>query len=401
VVNTCTVTENADREALRLMRGAKRKNPACRLIVTGCFAERDARALASSGLADAIVGTLQRERLAPLLDGIADEAAPSFSGSADGPERIACLESAEGGAVPWFGDRTRAFLKVQEGCDLGCSYCIIPTVRGRSRSVPPRELSSSLAALVARGYQEIVLTGVNTGDYGRDLTPRTTLASLLSRLLETPGLGRLRLNSLEPRTVTDEILRLLKSDVRLAPHLQVPLQSGCDRVLGAMRRNYGTRFYAGLLERLRREIPTIGLGADVIVGFPGESEEEFEETCAFISASQLNYLHVFSYSHRPGTPASRLTGGVPRAVVEERSARLRTLGRELGLSFRRSLVGVPLRALVLYECRPDGRRRALTGNYIDMGIEPGSAEPNTLVEAAICEAHLSDTRGEVRAGAAA
>jgi MiaB/RimO family radical SAM methylthiotransferase len=221
------------------------------------------------------------------------------------PEQPACVESAED-PLPFFSDQTRAFLKIQEGCDLHCSYCVIPSVRGASRSVEPETVLRKVTLLAEAGFREIVFTGVNTGDYGKDLTPATTLAALLRRASEIRSVGRLRLNSVEPRCVTDELVETLAGSPRLAPHLQVPLQSGSDEVLGRMRRPYRTAHYRQSLETLRKRIPDVGLGADVIVGFPGESREEFLQTLEFIASSQLNYLHVFSFTPRPGMTRRRM-----------------------------------------------------------------------------------------------
>lgn len=409
VVNTCAVTENADRDARKLARRAKRDNPGCRLLVTGCYAEMDRTRLEGMEEIDAVVGHADRASIPRVLDALEHELGLRGSGRSDTSRResalsgdrseessrgmadIACIEEAFDASALHFGERTRAYLKVQEGCDLRCSYCIIPRLRGRSRSVPPDLLESALSGLIARGFQEIVLTGVNTGDYGKDLDPVMDLASLLERLLEVPGLGRLRLNSLEPRTVTDGIIRLLKESRRLARHLQVPLQSGSDETLGRMRRNYRTDDYRGVVEALRREVPEIGLGADVIVGFPGETDRLFEATARFIEDSPLNYLHVFSYSDRPGTPASGMEGHVPAEAIRERSARLRSLGRDLGFSFRRRFVGRTLPALVLQETRPDGRMRALTDNFIDLGLEASASEINTIVPARVTAVTAVDT----------
>lgn len=391
VVNTCTVTAHADREARQLARRGRRENPGCRLLVTGCYAELDRESLSRTTEIDEVVGHSDRARIPAILDRIAAEAAPAAA--PEGAREIACVEASESGAVGplHFGDRTRAFLKVQEGCDLSCSYCIIPRVRGASRSIAPELLERAVAALTARGYREIVLTGVNTGDYGKDLTPRTTLAALLRRLLRGPGLGRLRLNSLEPRTVTAEIVAILAGEPGLARHLHMPLQSGCDATLKRMYRNYRTADYREIVDTVRARVPAIGIGADVIVGFPGETPEEFEQTHRFIASSPLTYLHVFSYSDRPGTPASLLAGHVPPAVTRERSARLRALGGALALAFRRSFVGRTLEVLPLIKPRADGRLRALSDNFIEMGLDAHDSPVNRLLPARIDRADEEDT----------
>ena len=372
VINTCTVTHRADADGRRLARRVRRQNPGCLVVATGCLAERDPGLLEAMPEIDLVVRRADRHRLGDL---VAARSAERFPGLLS--EAPSCV----GGLS--FGDRTRAYLKIQEGCDLRCAYCVIPRVRGSSVSTSPEQVEAQLRALVSAGYREVVLTGVNTGDYGHDLTPSSSLAALLSRLLRVPGLGRLRLNSLEPRTVSPRILALLAAEERLAPHLQVPLQSASDRVLRAMRRNYRTAFYARLLECLRARVPEAGLGADVIVGHPGEGPKEFEETFRFIESSPLNYLHVFSYSPRPGTDSSNHLDPVDPAAIRERSARLRALGSRLALRFRERFVGRTLEVLAFHSRRPGGRLRALTGNFIDVDLAAGAEQINRLLPAVV------------------
>lgn len=374
VVNTCTVTHRADADARRLLRRVRRENPGCLVVATGCLAERDPESLEALEEVDLVVRRADRERLGDL---VAVQAEDRFPGLLAPPMAPSCV------GAPSFGDRTRALLKVQEGCDLRCAYCVIPQVRGPSRSVPPSQVEAGLRALLDAGYREVVLTGVNTGDYGLDLQPRSTLAELLRRLLALPGLGRLRLNSLEPRTVTPEIIDLLAGEPRLAPHLQVPLQSGADAVLREMRRNYRSAFYAEVIGELRRRVPDAGIGADVIVGHPGEGDAEFEETHAFIAGSPLNYLHVFSYSPRPGTDAVQRPAAVDPATIRARSERLRSLGRTLSERFAASFVGRTLEVLAFPERRPDGRLRALTGNFLDVGLDAPEEACNRLLPAMV------------------
>ena len=376
IVNTCTVTANADREARQIARRMRGANPNALLIATGCYAERDPAALAALPEVDHVVPLAAELEIIPAL------AAKAFGLEPDAPARSLGRLGASGACDPEYGpgDRTRALLKVQDGCDLRCSYCVIPSVRGASRSVPPGRVLTEIARLVEAGFREIVFTGVNTGDYGRDLDPPLRLHHLLRQAIEVEGLGRLRLNSLEPRTVTPELVATLAgSSGRVAPHLQIPLQSGCDTVLARMRRPYRTADYARVVEGLRRDVPVIALGADVIVGFPGETDAEFEATCRFIESSPLNYLHVFSYSPRPGTAAASLAGLVPATVVRSRSARLRRIGDDLSLRFRCSFVGKVRPALVLREIRSDGRLRVLTDNFIDLGCDLEGRDPAGLM----------------------
>ncbi len=385
VVNTCTVTGKADAEARKRIRSVRRQNSDCRLIVTGCYAERDPAAISSIAGVDVVCGPRDPARLARALDELSLEPPGGDRG---------CDAAVDLPSSLHFGDRSRAFLKVQEGCRLACSYCIIPTVRGPSRSVPPEEVEQSALALYRAGYREIVLTGVNVGDYGRDLAPRTSLGALLRRLLAVSGPRRIRLNSLEPRTVTDEIIELMAADDRLAPHLQVPLQSGSPAVLRDMRRNYRLEQYLERVTRVRAAVPHVGLGADVIVGFPGETDERFRETHDFIASSPLNYLHVFAWSPRPGTPAATRPGRVHGRQVRSRSSELRRLADRLGYRFRSRFEGRCLDAIVLAP-REDGRLRALTGNFIEVALPPGSATRRQPVRVRITRVSPCDTLGVV------
>jgi threonylcarbamoyladenosine tRNA methylthiotransferase MtaB len=406
VLNTCTVTHRADSEARRLARAIRRENPGCLLLVTGCYAELEAETLRAMPEIDRVFGNRDKPRLGAILDelGVRAPGEPSMPPGSFGDR--GCEAAATLPDSLHFGERSRAFLKVQEGCRLACSYCVIPRVRGASRSVPVTRLVAAARALARRGYREIVLTGVNTGDYGRDLEPRTDLASLLDALLEGCGATRFRLNSLEPLTVSGAIVERLAREPRLAKHLQVPLQSGSDGVLQRMRRNYRAATYLERLRALRAACPEIGLGADVIVGFPGETEAEFGETLALVESSPLNYLHVFSWSPRPGTPAAELVGRVSPAVVRDRSRRLRELGETLALEFRRGFVGRTLDAVVLGERRErrrepsDERRggsggRALSGNFIEVALPDGGGVPGDLVAVEVLAATPSETTARI------
>jgi len=390
VINTCTVTHRADADARKLIRSVRRQNDRCRLLVTGCYAEHDAEGLLALAGVDRVFGNRDKPHFAEILD---EMGVPEYGGDPAQRNRgdRGCESSFGSPAALHFGERSRAFLRVQEGCRLACSYCIIPRVRGTSRSVAPENVLASAGELAARGYHEIVFTGVNTGDYGLDLQPTTNLEALLRASLDRLGSVRLRLNSLEPRSVTDGIVRLMADDPRLAPHLQIPLQSGSDETLRGMRRNYRRSLWLERLETLRGAVPHVGLGADVIVGFPGETEERFEESYAFIAASPLNYLHVFSWSPRPGTPAAEFDRRVPPAEIRRRSARLRLLGAELAHEFRQRFVGERLDAIVLGPRSQDGALRALTGNYIEVVLPAGSAAAGQPVEVEIVDVSREQT----------
>lgn len=356
ILNTCTVTHKADRDARHLIRTVRRQNPKALVAVMGCAVKRDADAFRSMPEVDVV------------LEGL--DALENFLASRG--EQIGIVECS---AHPCFGDRTRALLKVQEGCDFPCAYCIVPSVRGPSRSVAPDRVMGGFSELLEAGYREVVLTGVNTGEYGKDLGFEGGLPALLERMFRVQGAYRVRLNSIEPRAVTPALITLLKEEPRLCRHLQIPLQSGSDRVLGHMRRNYRAGFYRDLVEGVAEAVPGIGLGADVLVGYPTESPEDFEATFALLADSPLAFVHVFSYSSRPGTEAGRLPMLSPK-IVAGRAARIRTLGQSKKEGFVRSIGGMELEGLTLMA--EEGNGRALTDNFLDVSL-PEPLPPNRFV----------------------
>ena len=385
IVNTCTVTNRADSQSRQLIRKIRRENPSCTIIVTGCYARLAPEALRKLPEANIVI------------DAADEDAARTIAKELE--KNVLEFDVIESAASDPFEihytGKTRAFLKIQDGCDLKCSYCIIPRVRGKSRSIGPDSIIRNIRKLIDRGYREIVLTGINSGDYGKDLIPRTTLFDLLMKIIPLDGLGRIRLNSLEPPMITDDLIDLIASTDKIAHHLHVPLQSGCDRILKMMYRPYRTGVYSRGVERLRQRIPDIGIGSDVIVGFPGERDEDFEETFDFVGRSQINFLHVFPFSKRPDTPASKLPGELNGRIVKERSARLRKLGEELSFKFRKSFHHKILDAIVLDEKREDGRHRALSSNYIDIGIAADREDINTIVPVRVTRVLPDDTLGEI------
>lgn len=367
IVNSCTVTHRSDQQVRQLARHMRRENPTARLVVTGCYAQRDPAALVRVEGVDLVVGTTHRERLVELC-------AQEFPKRSSGVPAIFRDEFAKTrriSAIPAdrVGRRSRPLVKIQDGCDAACSYCIIPSVRGPSRSVPPEEVLAQVADLVEQGFQEIVLTGIHIGTYGLYLQPRTTLDRLLERIVGIPGLGLLRLSSIEPMELSRRIIELAAGCERIAPHFHICLQSGSDRVLRLMRRPYTVSRFQEIVEEIRERMPLAGIGTDVIAGFPGESDDDHHATLEFLEQSPMTYLHVFPYSDRPGTRASGMPDQLDPRQVRRRSDELRRLGRRMQSRFAEALAGQEVKVLTL-SGQLAGGRAALSANYVRAVVDP-------------------------------
>ena len=404
IVNTCTVTAAADAQAREAIRKLHARNPAARVIATGCYAQRAPEELAALPGVSWVVGNSHKPEIPWLMDSIAGAAGDSAGGfvaaSALGEEKFSLLhgpakiltgnifEQRALLAAPVMGgegNHTRPVVKIQDGCNSRCAYCVIPFVRGRSRSLEPGQVIEEIAQLSAAGYREIVLSGINLGTYGRDLSPRVGLIDLLRRILDETGVERLRISSIEPMDVTEELIALFAASERMAQHFHMPLQSGCDRVLAAMHRWYRAEHYARRVELIRERLPHAGIGADVIAGFPGETDAEHAETVVFIERLPFSYLHVFSYSKRPGTRAAEVANQVAAPVVKNRARELRALGEEKAREFRRSQVGRELRVLTLRDERGSADSTpALSSNYLRVGVR-GKFAANEWVEVTVGE----------------
>jgi threonylcarbamoyladenosine tRNA methylthiotransferase MtaB len=366
VVNTCTVTGRADFSDRQIIRRIGREDPGTFLVVTGCYAQTDPDTVAALPGVDLVVGNQEKYRLPDLLDSLVKRSRPA----------VAVADIREARSVPVapvtrMTGRSRPFVKIQDGCQHRCAFCIVPAARGGSRSQEPKVVLDQVRALAEAGYPDVTLTGVDIGHYGWDLYPRTSLAALVRSLAGVPRLRWLRLSSVLPSYFTNDLVDAVGTLPVVAPHLHLPLQSGSDRVLRLMRRPYHTGMYRALVDRLAAAIPGLGLGADVIVGHPGETDEDFEATLALVGSLPFSYLHVFIYSDRKGTEAARRPGHVPAAVIRERSQRLRRLGREKSHAFRSALVGSAREVLVL-EARDHqtGLLSGLTSNYVEV-LFPG------------------------------
>jgi threonylcarbamoyladenosine tRNA methylthiotransferase MtaB len=391
VLNTCTVTAAADSQAREAVRKIHRANPGARIVVTGCYAQRAPEELAEIEGVALVVGNSHQAGLPKIVRevSIADSEAVLRDRASDfiplarleneamslerGPAKILTgdifaqtdLHVAPTGIAA--GDRTRPILKIQDGCNNRCAYCVIPSVRGRSRSLSPDRVVAEVRTLAAAGAKEVVLSGINLGSYGRDLNPRIGFRDLVRRILDETEIQQLRFSSIEPQDVTEDLVALVASSDRVAPHFHVPIQSGSNRVLRAMRRWYRAEHCAERIELIRRLLPSAGIGADILVGFPGETDEDFLATAEFIERLPFTYLHVFSFSTRPGTEAANMNGLVPLDIIRERARKLRALAAEKASAFRASQEGRTVRALTLARGSEDWTG-ALTGNYLKLHI---------------------------------
>src|SRR5271166_3350842 len=389
VLNTCTVTASADQDARASVRRIHRENPKAKILITGCYAQRAPEELSALPGVSLVIGNSHKHRLA-------DYAAPLASDSgfvplaqiSNGDSRLIVgdiFAHTELLAAPVFDagspEKTRPNLKVQDGCNNRCSFCIIPYVRGRSRSLKLEQVLSEVAALVANGYREIVLSGINLGRWGRDLSPRANFAAMLRAILDCTTIEKIRISSVEPMDWTNEVIELVASSSRIAKHAHVPMQSGSDRILRRMHRKYRPWHYADRIERIRRATPDAAIGADVMVGFPGETDDDFEQTRSLIERLPFTYLHVFTYSSRPGTPSAAMPDQIPVQIARERNRVLRELATQKKQEFMQSFVGRQLEAITLTHC--DGEfTEALTDNYLALHLR-GRHASNQRVLAAV------------------
>ncbi len=372
VLNTCTVTASADDDVRQTIRRVHRENPAARILVTGCYAQRAPQELAALPGVEWVVGNSHKTQIADLVT-LGGDAGTPYHGNIHVGDIFAQHDFLSAPVEDAAGDRTRPNLKIQDGCNNRCSFCIIPFVRGRSRSAPADRVVEQVRGL-ARRYREIVLSGINLGRWGREPGSSMRLAGLIRRLLAETEVERLRLSSVEPMDFSDDLLGLMASSSRIAKHVHAPLQSGSDRILRRMRRKYRPRHYADRILKARALMPDAAIGADVMAGFPGETAADFEESRRFIECLPFTYLHVFTYSERPGTPAAEDADPVPMGVRRERSRILRELAAVKNSEFRTRMVGRTLSAVTLNE--PGA---ALTENYLKVKLS-APRESNRIVD---------------------
>jgi len=360
IINSCTVTHRSDADVRKLVARVHRENPGAKVVITGCYAQRDPDALVKIKGTSAVVGHSNAHELGDVVAKLVKEAPTEpiiLRGDLDDLPPLSATAVAH--------DRTRPFVKIQDGCDARCTYCVIPSVRGPARSAPPEQVLDSIAKLIARGDQEIVLTGVHLGKY-------PAFVDLVKSALALPGLKRLRLSSIEPMAFDKELVTLARDDARLAPHFHLPLQSGSDRVLKRMNRPYRSRDFAEIVRHIRAELPDACIGTDVITGFPGETDEEAQASAEMIAT--VDYAHVFSYSDRPGVPSTRLPDKIDPATIKARAAISQRASDASWARFLDRFVGRELEVLTLQS--PPGVTHALSPHYCPVHIA-GEIAPNT------------------------
>lgn len=386
VLNTCSVTESAERECRQIIRRALRQNPEAFIIVTGCYAQLRPEEIARIDGVDAVLGSNEKFILFSLID--------NFN-----KRELTCISVTPTEKLTEFGiahstdadSRTRAFLKIQDGCDYNCSFCTIPMARGASRSLAADKVVEEFKKLIAGGYKEIVLTGVNVGDYGKNID--TNLFNLLFELIKIDGKFRIRISSIEPNLLTDEIINIVAESEKLCNHFHIPLQSGSLRILKAMQRRYTIEDYENLIYKIKNRLSDAGIGVDVIVGFPGETEEDFIHTHNLLRDLPVSYLHVFTYSERPGTKAISLPGIVDVQERKRRNNILRILSEKKKAKFYSDMIGT--KQDVLFEnANKKGLMQGFTSNYIR-----AQSDYNESITGLICPIMLTDANAEVCSGA--
>ncbi len=389
IVHTCAVTAQAEQKSRQVIRQAVRRNPEAVIAVTGCYSQIAADQIAQIPGVDVIIGTAERGQILTLVEAAA-------AGKAVAPVISDSRQAGDFEELPVYeyASRTRASLKIQEGCDQFCSYCIVPYTRGKVRSRALGAIVAEAERLVSMGFKEIVLTGIHLGAYGKDLPEPLLLTDVLAALQAVPGLARLRISSIEPTEISDRLLAQIAGSAVICRHLHIPLQSGDDTVLGRMNRRYSAAEFRAVIDRVRAAVPDIGLSTDIIVGFPGETDEQFENTYALAAAVGFGHLHVFQYSRRTGTPAAKLPDQVLPAVKEARSKRLIALSEEMAERFHARFIGKEMPVLAEHIDPRSGLLEGLTDNYIRVFFPGAPEQSGELIPVRITAVAGSQVRGE-------
>jgi len=376
VINTCTVTDNADKECRQIVRRALRNNPNAYIIVTGCYAQLQHKEISKIDGVDAILGSNEKFNIFSII--------PEFSKSTPSCIQVTPTEKLEEFNFAYSSEalgRTRAFFKIQDGCDYKCTFCTIPKARGKSRSTNPEYVIDEFKKLINNGYKEIILTGVNIGDYGKHISEN--LYNLLTKMLEIEDDYRIRISSIEPNLLTDDIINLTSNNSKIVNHFHIPLQSGSSKILSLMQRRYNVDYYKNLIHKVKAKIENVGIGVDVIVGFPNETNDDFLETYNFIKDLPVSYLHVFTYSERPNTPAIKMENSVPLEERKRRSNMLRILSEKKKAEYYNSMLNKNVTVL-FEEKNHNGVMFGWTSNYVRVKQSFNKNLINKLSQNKIC-----------------
>lgn len=366
VINTCTVTSKAGMQSRQEIRRIRKSNPDARLIVTGCYAQTESETVKAISGVDRVVGHEQKFGIADMItsEDFHDPKPVDVNSSVCNDTSYHTFQT------PVKGEMTRAYLKIQDGCNAFCSYCIIPYARGRSRSMPERDILEHLKILSDSGYNEVILTGIHIGNWGSDLPSAQTFTDLLETIVRKKPVSRIRISSIEPMEVTDGLIDLIRDVHTICDHLHIPLQSGDDMVLERMNRPYDTGFFTDLIQKVHRSIPSASIGTDIIVGFPGETDESFDQTLALVKSLPIDYMHVFPFSPRKGTRAYSFTDRVANKTVTDRCARLREVSAAKLRTFESGFFGSILNGIVLEKRNPNtGLLKVVTSNYLNISVD--------------------------------
>ncbi|UCG81566.1 MAG: tRNA (N(6)-L-threonylcarbamoyladenosine(37)-C(2))-methylthiotransferase MtaB [Desulfobacterales bacterium] len=390
IINTCTVTQKAAMQSRQTARKVIRNHPGALVVVTGCYAQISPEVFSTMPGVHCVVGNSFKNQIV-LLANTRKRKASVFTLIQD----LSTPRPFQDMSIKKFGNRTRAFLKIQDGCDAFCAYCIIPHARGRSRSLTPEVVIKRVGGLKEQGYAEVVLCGINLGRYGEDLKPTTSLLSLIRAIEGSPEIKRLRLSSIEPTELSEEFIGQLASSEHICPHLHIPLQSGDDGVLESMNRPYKSKHYRDLVNHITSVIPDVAIGVDILVGFPGESEKAFENTCCLIEQLPMAYLHVFPFSMQKQTPASSLRGVVPPKEIKRRCQQIRTIGETKRRGFYERAIGSILEVLIEGKRdRASGHLKGLTRNYIPVLLEGGDELMHRVIQTRLTKIEHGRVFGE-------
>jgi threonylcarbamoyladenosine tRNA methylthiotransferase MtaB len=380
VINTCTVTAKSDNESRYFARKAKKTNPNSKVILCGCYTQVSPEEAANLEEVDLIFGNTEKLEMVELIisEQVFEQENKVFVSD------IMQKDKFQDKVVFSASGRTRANIKIQDGCNHRCSYCIIPFARGKSRSNSLDNILNQVKQITANGFQELVLSGIHLGQWGLDLSPKTQLAELLQELESLDGLKRYRLSSIDPMEFTDELIKTISNSQKFCRHLHISLQSGNNEILKAMRRRYSVAYYSDLIKKLVGNIPELAIGSDIIVGFPGETEEQFENTYQNLNNLPISYIHVFSYSKRKGTPASLMENQVDEAIKKERNKKLTELAKQKSLDYRSSFVGKELEAMIeLSRDKKTGLLKGVTDNFISILVEGSDDFMNKIAKVKI------------------